>query len=323
MLLFFFLREDLKNSSAVYTANNYSSGRDHPPPSGSLLSCKSAELAKTRNNPSSLSALKILQNNPFVQSFSSSTHINATISQPLQTRSPRSPNTDEKCPHEKQVTGLGSHEVPWQSWVRNPCPIPVCHECLPYPPGAAEGSPGFRIPGDSWVLCAMLQENHCGMESLMTECFRADLFVQHIMKSHQLKDHNKIHKGKSLHKQSRASGCTFTAVFPLILPPSFCQEVKVEHFFIQKMPWPWSCAAVKHAHDPWSLLLCFFSPLSWENSIIQRIFFNQLLHAYRQGQAWKRLLHSLPLMKDEHHFQIPLTCHTLRHASPSFNNKAR
>lgn len=76
----------------------------------------------------------------------------------------------------------------------------------------------------------MLQEIRRGTEGLGKGYIRADLFPQNIMKIHQLKDHSTIHKGQSLHKQGRVSGCTFTA-FSFTLPPSFCQEVKVEHFF--------------------------------------------------------------------------------------------
>lgn len=76
----------------------------------------------------------------------------------------------------------------------------------------------------------MLQEICRGTEGPGKVHFRVDLFPQNIMKIYQLKDHSTIHRGQSLHKQGRVSGCTFTA-FSFSLPPSFCQEVKVEHFF--------------------------------------------------------------------------------------------
>lgn len=275
------------------------------------------ELAKTRNNPSSIAALKILQNNPSVQPFSSSTHINAIISQPLQTRSVRSSNTDEKQDTDKTqdwgtVRFLDKGGTP--AWFL--CAMNASHihqELLRVPQVFGFlGTPEYSVP-------------HCKKNTVVWKVWwqnvSGQIYLPNIVQ--------KATSSKITTKFTRERAYTNRAELLDVLSQQFSPQSpslllprgESGTFFHTE-----DASDVELCSNEariWSIKAVVVPPPSWENSIIQRIFFNQLLHAYRQGRAWKRLLHSLPLMKDEHHFQIPLTCHTLRHASPPFNNKAR
>lgn len=65
-------------------------------------------------------------------------------------------------------------------------------------------------------------------------------------------------QGKKL-TQTGQSFWAPTAVFFSPFPPSFCEEVKVESFFVQRMAWTLTYAVLKQTHYSQKLWGFFFS----------------------------------------------------------------
>lgn len=68
------------------------------------------------------------------------------------------------------------------------------------------------------MLCR--KKNATVQKSLMTEHFTEDYLLRVLC---VLRDLNTIHKGASLHKQGKAAGWAFTAVFSLLFLPPFAK----------------------------------------------------------------------------------------------------